>query len=151
MTKVLVVNDKSAQGPGYRTLFEESPDLAVAGSVGSVHQAITALATHRPDIVVVDSQSRSPDTVDMIRTMVASAPKDPPPILLLTEEFDDRLPLLHRLGVRGLLLDRCTAEEIVAAVRLVAAGYALLLPAGKHCTDPADDTNHSRATPRRPS
>lgn len=109
-------------------LFEGNSDLVVVGDAGDTQHAVRSVSGLRPDVVVLDWHSQALDAVEIVRRMTVEAPGTAPPVLVLIDEFDERVHRLLRAGVRGLLLNQSTPAEIVSAVRVVAAGYALLLP-----------------------
>nr|AHA12085.1 transcriptional regulator [Streptomyces sp. CNH287] len=109
-------------------LFEGNSDLVVVGDAGDTQHAVRSAAGLRPDIVVLDWHSHALDAVEIVRRMAAESNGAAPPVLVLIDEFDERVHRLLRAGVRGLLLNQSSPAEIVSAVRVVAAGYALLLP-----------------------
>ncbi|MEV0275836.1 response regulator transcription factor [Streptomyces sp. NPDC050610] len=124
--RILVVSDRTVIRAGYRMLFEGKPDLEVSGDAGDMSQIEKSVDSLRPDVVVIDSETNSLDAAEVIRFLGASVPSAP--ALVLVGEFDDQVQRLLRAGARGLLLNRSSPAEIVAAVRLVAAGYSLLFP-----------------------
>ncbi|MCF3131686.1 response regulator transcription factor [Streptomyces olivochromogenes] len=121
-------------------LFDGKPDLEVSGDAGDIPQIASSVSDLRPDVVVIDSETNSLDAAEVVRFLGSEAPGSPS--LALVGEFDDQVQRLLRAGVRGLLLNRSSPVEIVSAVRLVAAGYALLFPCrGRRLVDwqaPAD-------------
>lgn len=126
--RILVVDDRTVTRAGYRTLFKGKSDLDVVGDAADIKQAVNYAVGLRPDVVVVDSHPSSFDAAEMIKRIGAEVQEDPPPVLILVDEFDERIRRLLRAGARGILLSRSTPDEIVSAVRLVAAGYTLLFP-----------------------
>ncbi|MFE7117707.1 LuxR C-terminal-related transcriptional regulator [Streptomyces sp. NPDC057654] len=124
--RILIISDRTVIRAGYRMLFEGKPDLEVSGDAGEMSQIEKSVAALRPDVVVIDSETNSLDAAEVIRFLGAAVPGAP--ALVLVGEFDDQVQRLLRAGARGLLLNRSSPAEIVAAVRLVAAGYSLLFP-----------------------
>ncbi|MFD9325185.1 LuxR C-terminal-related transcriptional regulator [Streptomyces sp. NPDC060065] len=138
--RILVVSDRTVIRAGYRMLFDGKPDLEVSGDAGDIPQIASSVSDLRPDVVVIDSETNSLDAAEVVRFLRSEAPGSPS--LVLVGEFDDQVQRLLRAGARGLLLNRSSPVEIVSAVRLVAAGYALLFPCrGRRLVDwqaPAD-------------
>ncbi|MEU7043569.1 response regulator transcription factor [Streptomyces varsoviensis] len=138
--RILVISDRTVIRAGYRMLFEGKPDLEVSGDAGDMPQIENSVNGLRPDVVVIDSETNSLDAAEVIQFLGAAVPSAP--ALVLVGEFDDQVQRLLRAGARGLLLNRSSPAEIVAAVRLVAAGYSLLFPCrGRRLVDwsvPAD-------------
>lgn len=126
--RVLIVNDRAVTRAGYQMLFDRSPDFKVAGEAADVAHAVSAIARLEPDVVLVDAHPQSFDVVDAVRRMVAESKHESAPVLVLIDAFDERVNRLLRAGARGLLLSQAAPAEILAAVRLLAAGGALVFP-----------------------
>ncbi|MEO3750455.1 response regulator transcription factor [Streptomyces sp. B6B3] len=90
------------------------------------------MADEQPDVVLLDAHVRSFDVVEAVRLVGAESRRRQQggaPILVVLDRFEeDSARRLLRAGARGMLLDRASPAEIVGGVRLVAAGYALVLP-----------------------
>ncbi|SEE47776.1 response regulator transcription factor [Streptomyces sp. Ag109_O5-10] len=140
---VLVVNDQSLQRLALRMLLAAEPGLTVVGEAADGDEAIRASAALRPDVVLMDSQAS--DAIDTIRRIAhpaartrtpsagftgeAAAGSRVPRILMLTaaeQEADARAAL--RAGAGGFLLNDADPAELTAAVRVVAAGDAVITP-----------------------
>lgn len=128
-TRILVVNEKTVTRAGYRSLLESNEDLKVAGDAADIGNAVDSIGELQPDLVILDATTDSLDTAG-VRRLTAQGPGKPPPVLVLVDRVDERVYRLPQFGVRGLLLNQSSPEQIVSAVRLVAAGYALFLPNG---------------------
>ncbi|GAA3869793.1 response regulator transcription factor [Streptomyces sedi] len=101
----------------------------MAGDAADIGKAIDSIGQLQPDLVVLDATTDSLDTAG-IRRLTTNGSGKPPPVLVLVDQVDERVYRLPQFGVRGLLLNQSSPEQIVSAVRLVAAGYALFLPHG---------------------
>ncbi|MBL1068711.1 response regulator transcription factor [Streptomyces sp. 7-21] len=141
ITRVLIVNDRAVTRAGYHMLFDRNADFAVAGEAADVSHALSAISTLRPDVVLVDAHPQTFDVVDAVRRLTHARDPGTAPVLVLIDAFDERANRLLRAGARGLLLSQASPAEILAAVRLIAAGYALVFPhKGRGSLDPAPVT-----------
>ncbi|MEU9172962.1 response regulator transcription factor [Streptomyces sp. NPDC048420] len=128
MTSVLIATGQALQRVGLRMLLESQPDLTVVGEASHGSQAIRLSALLRPDVVLLDGRSAEPDTVETVRRL-AQVPDGPAPhVLLLTTDTDTYPYGALRAGAAGHLPEGATADELVAAVRVVAAGDVVVSP-----------------------
>jgi DNA-binding NarL/FixJ family response regulator len=125
--RVLVVSERKVVRAGYRALLENCPDLNVVGEAESIAQAIQISAAKSPDIAMLDSESYSID-VPAVRRMVAL--QKAKFTLMLVDSIDQRVRQLPGIGVDGVLLNQSSSDMICAALRMIAAGYTLISPAG---------------------
>ncbi|MEU6139657.1 response regulator transcription factor [Streptomyces sp. NPDC047081] len=131
MTSVLVVHDQSLQRLGLRMLLAAEPDLTVVGETANAFEAARMTAELRPDVVVMGSRASDADGVEAIRriTRPAGAGDHRPRLLALTPTNDESYAYAAlRAGAGGFLLQDATPEELSAAVRVVAAGDAVITP-----------------------
>jgi DNA-binding NarL/FixJ family response regulator len=140
MVSVLVVNDQSLQRLALRMLLAAEPGLSVVGEAADGDEAIRASAALRPDVVLMDSQLSRADAIDTIRHITRPAARTRVPgltgeatagsrVLVLTaagQEADAWAAL--RAGAGGFLLDDADPAELTAAIRVVAAGDAVITP-----------------------
>ena len=125
--RVLLVDDHEVVRRGVRDLLDGERDIDVVAEAGTVAEAVTVAAARRPDVAVVDIRLPDGDGVALCRTLRASA--DGPRCLVLTA-FDDERVILDAIdaGVSGYLLKQVRGQDLVTAVREVAAGHSLLDP-----------------------
>ncbi|MFG2939084.1 response regulator [Streptomyces sp. NPDC048282] len=137
---VLVVNDQSLQRLALRMLLTAEPGLTVVGEAADGDEAIRASAALRPDVVLMDSHLSRADGIDTIRRLARPAQRtrtpgfageeaSAPRVLVLTaagQEADAWAAL--RAGAGGFLLDDADPAELTAAIRVVAAGDAVITP-----------------------
>ncbi|MCI3275365.1 LuxR C-terminal-related transcriptional regulator [Streptomyces cylindrosporus] len=131
MTSVLVVHDQSLQRLGLRMLLAAEPDLIVVGETASAFEAARMAAELRPDVVVMGGRASDADGVEAIRRITRPAgPGDHRPRLLALTPTDDEsyAYAVLRAGAGGFLLQDATPQELSAAVRVVAAGDAVITP-----------------------
>jgi DNA-binding NarL/FixJ family response regulator len=125
--RVLLVDDDALVRAGLRMILAAVPDLQVVGEVDDGVRAVAAVREHRPDVVLMDI--RMPE-MDGIAATAALRRLDTPPkvIVLTTFQADQQVMSALRAGADGFLLKDTRPEEIVNAIRLVAAGDAMLSP-----------------------
>ncbi|MDH6454839.1 MULTISPECIES: response regulator transcription factor [unclassified Streptomyces] len=128
MTSVLIATGQSLQRVGLRMLLESQPDLTVVGEATHGPEAVRLSALLRPDVVLLDGRTTDTDTVETVRRLVHT-PDAPAPHVLLLTTGDDTYPYgALRAGAAGHLPEDATADELVAAVRVVAAGDVVVSP-----------------------
>jgi DNA-binding NarL/FixJ family response regulator len=128
---VLLVDDQAMIRSGLRLLLEAEPDIAVVGEAGTGAEAVEQARLRRPDVVLMDVQMPVMDGIEATRRIIAGrAPSaDSPRIVILTTfDLDEYVFEALRAGASGFLLKNAPAGDLVAAVRIVAAGDALLAP-----------------------
>ena len=126
---VLLVDDEPLIRSGLRAIINAEPDLAVIGEAED-GAAVTPLVRRlRPDVVLMDVRMPVIDGIEATRRLL-TAVDDPPRVLVLTTfENDDYVFEALRAGASGFLLKRARPDEVVRAIRLMAAGDSLLFPA----------------------
>ena len=127
MVRVLLVDDDALVRAGLRMILSSAEDLDVVGEADDGAYAVAAVRQHRPDVVLMDI--RMPQ-MDGITATAALRRLDAPPhvIVLTTFQADEQVMSALRAGADGFLLKDTPPAEIVNAVRLVAAGEAMLSP-----------------------
>jgi DNA-binding NarL/FixJ family response regulator len=125
--RVLLVDDDALVRAGLRMILSSAEDLDLVGEVDDGARAVAAVREHRPDVVLMDI--RMPE-MDGITATAALRRLDAPPqvIVLTTFQADEQVLSALRVGASGFLLKDTPPAEIVNAVRLVAAGDAMLSP-----------------------
>jgi DNA-binding NarL/FixJ family response regulator len=125
--RVLLVDDDALVRAGLRMILSSADDLEVVGEVDDGTRAVAAVREYRPDVVLMDI--RMPE-MDGITATAAVRRLDAPPqvIVLTTFQADEQVMSALRAGAAGFLLKDTPPAEIVSAVRLVAAGEAMLSP-----------------------
>jgi DNA-binding NarL/FixJ family response regulator len=128
MTSVLIATGQSLQRVGLRMLLDSQSDLTVVGEAARGPEAVRLSALLRPDVVLLDGRSTGADTVETVR-LLAHVPDGHAPHVLLLTTGDDTYPYgALRAGAAGHLPEDATADELVAAVRVVAAGDVVVSP-----------------------
>ena len=125
--RVLLVDDDPLVRAGLRMILSSAEDLAVIGEAGDGSSAIIAVGAHRPEVVLMDV--RMPGVNGIIATERISAIPDPPKVIVLTTfHLDEYVFAALRAGASGFLLKDTPPADILGAVRLIAAGEAMLSP-----------------------
>jgi Response regulator containing a CheY-like receiver domain and an HTH DNA-binding domain len=124
---VLLVDDEALVRAGLRMILETADDLTVVGEAEDGRDAIDAVHRHRPDVVLMDI--RMPNVDGLAATAAIRARVDPPAVLVLTTfDSDDEVFRALQAGASGFLLKDTPPTELIRAVRLAAAGDAMLSP-----------------------
>jgi DNA-binding NarL/FixJ family response regulator len=125
--RVVVADDQGMVRSGFSVLLNAQPDIEVIGEAVNGHEAVTQATGLHPDVILMDVRMPVLDGLQATR-QIAAMP-DPPKILVLTTfDLDDYVYEALRSGASGFLLKDASARELANAVRLVAAGDALLAP-----------------------
>ena len=131
--RILIVDDQPLLRTGFRLILEEEVDLEVVGEAGDGEEAIERAAELQPDVVLMDIRMPRLDGVEATRRLVRdTAPADGAPALhvlvLTTFDLDEYVVQALRAGASGFLLKDAPAEDLIAAIRAVAAGDAVVAP-----------------------
>lgn len=129
MIRVLLVDDQAMVRAGFRMILDGEDDIEVVGEAADGDHVATAVLEGRPEVVLMDVQMPRVDGITATRNL-AALPVDPPPrvLILTTFERDDYVEEALRAGASGFLLKNAPPEDLVKAIRVVAAGDALLAP-----------------------
>ncbi|MFE9653116.1 response regulator [Micromonospora sp. NPDC006431] len=125
---VVLVDDEAMVRVGLRMVLSGEPDITVVGEASDGDQAVDLVTRTRPDVVLMDIRMQRVDGLEASRRLLAAAP-DMKIIILTTFDEDEHVAAALRAGVSGFLLKISPPEQLVDAVRLVAAGRGLLDPA----------------------
>jgi DNA-binding NarL/FixJ family response regulator len=128
MTSILIADDQALVRVGLRKVLETESELAVVGEAVNGEDAAAAARRLRPDIVLMDIRMPVLDGIEATRRIVRAHP-DTRVLILTTFGLDTYVYDALRAGASGFMLKDAPPEEIVAAVRIVASGEALLAPA----------------------
>ncbi len=128
---VVVVDDQAMVRQGFSALLGAQDDISVLGDAADGVEAVALCARVRPDVVLMDVRMPRKDglraTEEILRASAGSAPTTRV-LMLTTFDIDDYVYQALRIGASGFMLKDAPAEELVRAVRVVAAGEALLAP-----------------------
>jgi DNA-binding NarL/FixJ family response regulator len=125
--RVVLADDQPLIRAGLRVLIADTPDIEVVGEASTGTQAVDLVRDLRPDVVVMDI--RMPDTDGIAATRTIRAGSDGARVLILTTFDDDEYVYAAlRAGASGFLVKDMALDDILAAIRVVAAGDALIAP-----------------------
>jgi DNA-binding NarL/FixJ family response regulator len=126
--RVVLVDDHAVMRAGFRMILEAAGDIVVVGEAGDGAAGIAAVAETRPDVVFMDVQMPVLDGLEATRRIAADPALSPAIVIVTTFDRDDYLFQALEAGASGFLLKNAGPEELTAAVRVAAAGDALLAP-----------------------
>jgi DNA-binding NarL/FixJ family response regulator len=126
--RVLIADDQALVRIGLRKILESEPDVTVIGEADDGAAAVSETRRLQPDVVLMDIRMPVLDGIEATRRIVAADPQTRV-LMLTTFGLDDYVFDALRAGASGFMLKDAPAEGIVAAVRVVATGDALLAPA----------------------
>ena len=126
--RVVLVDDQALIRTGFKMILETEDDIEVVGEASDGEQAISMTRSVRPDVVLMDVQMPTMDGLEATGRIVRDASIPSRIVILTTFERDDYIFEALRAGASGFLLKNAPSEELVHAVRVVAAGDALLAP-----------------------
>jgi DNA-binding NarL/FixJ family response regulator len=126
--RIVVVDDQEVVRAGFGALLATQPDFAVVGTAADGAAALRLCHQTRPDVVLMDVRMPVMDGIEATRRILAD-PEAPRILMLTTFDLDEHVYDALGAGASGFLLKDATAERLFDAVRIVAAGEALLSPA----------------------
>ena len=126
--RVLVVDDEELVRVGFRAILEAQDDILVVGEADDGTSAIEAVVRLSPDVVLMDIRMHSMDGLEATRALITRASKPPKIVVLTTFDYDEYVYEALKAGASAFLLKDSPQEQLIAAVRVVAAGDALLHP-----------------------
>lgn len=130
MIRVLIADDQSLIRAGFRVLIESADDLEVVGEADDGARAVEMARSQRADVVLMDIRMPGIDGVEATRRISADEDLAGVKVLVLTTfELDEYVYLALHAGASGFLGKSVEPEDLLEAIRLVAAGEALLSPA----------------------
>ena len=125
--RVLLVDDQSMVRAGLRMLLSDQPDFEVVAEAGNGLEAVAQAARYHPNVVLMDIRMPELDGLEATRRILAADP-EVRVLILTTFNLDDYVYEALRAGASGFVLTDDPPEQLIAAVRTVAAGEALLSP-----------------------
>lgn len=128
-TTVLLVDDQTLVRAGFKVLLERAEDLKVIGEADDGEEAVTKAKALQPDVVLMDIRMPGMDGIEATRQIVAAGGETGPRVVVLTTfEVDEYVFNALRAGASGFLLKDVEPDDLRDAVRVAAAGEALLSP-----------------------
>ncbi|MFI8068019.1 MULTISPECIES: response regulator [unclassified Streptomyces] len=160
MTTVLIVDDQPLQRYGFHLLLDSVPETDVVGEAAHGAEAVRKTAELRPDVVLMDVRMPGMDGIEATRRIVAAGGRSHV-LVLTTFDLDEYVHAALRAGASGFLLKDARPEELLAGIRAVAVGDAVIAPAltrrlleefaqyvPSHRTDTAEDPRLASLTDR---
>ncbi|MFD3416559.1 response regulator [Streptomyces decoyicus] len=127
MIRVLLVDDEALVRTGLRMILEPVEGIDVVAEASDGSEALSAVANHRPDVVLMDVRMAGMDGLTALKELRRSV-DGPKVIMLTTFDLDDYVHTALRNGASGFLLKDTSPRELAHAVRTVAEGSAMLTP-----------------------
>lgn len=128
MIRILVADDHDVVRTGFAGLLATQPDFTVVGTAADGAEAIRISREHSPDVVLMDIRMPGMDGIEATRHLARPGTPGPRVLILTTFDLDEYVYDAIRAGASGFLLKDVTAERLFEAVRIIAAGDALLGP-----------------------
>jgi DNA-binding NarL/FixJ family response regulator len=126
---LVVADDHEVVRAGFAALLDTQPDFTVLGIASDGDEAVQVCRELRPDVVLMDVRMPSLDGIEATRQLAGPDGPGPRVLILTTFDLDEYVFDALRAGASGFLLKDVTAERLFDAVRVIAAGEALLAPA----------------------
>jgi DNA-binding NarL/FixJ family response regulator len=126
--RVLIADDQALVRAGFRMILDAAEGIEVVGEASNGEDAIAAVRRLQPDVALMDVRMPTMDGLEATRRILAGNANAPRVIMLTTFDIDEYVYSALRAGASGFLLKDVSPEQLVAAVRLIAAGDALLAP-----------------------
>ncbi|MDX3586378.1 MULTISPECIES: response regulator [Streptomyces] len=127
MTTVLIVDDQALQRLGFSMLMDQHPDLTVVGEATHGTEAVRMTAELHPDVVLMDIRMPGMDGIEATRRIVTSGGRSRV-LVMTTFDLDEYAYAALRAGASGFLLKDALPDELLAGIRAVAAGDAVISP-----------------------
>ena len=127
--RVAIIDDQEMVRQGFGALLGAQPDITVVGDAADGDAAVELVRRTRPHVPLMDIRMPRMNGLDATRAVLARQGDDNPRVIMLTTfDADEYVFAALRAGASGFLLKDASAEDLVQAVRIVAAGEALLAP-----------------------
>jgi DNA-binding NarL/FixJ family response regulator len=156
--RIFLVDDQALVRAGFRMLIDAQPDMEVVGEADDGRAALEALAVTSADVVLMDVRMPHLDGVEATRRLLAGPSDAPKVIVLTTFDLDEHVFAALRAGASGFLLKDTRPQDLLAAIRAVLSGDAVVAPSAtrrllEQVTDAlpggtGEDARLERLTPR---
>ena len=153
MIRVLLADDQALVRAGFRLILDAEPDMEVVGEAGDGIEVVEQAHASNPDVVLMDVRMPDVDGIEATRRLLVNG-QGPRVLMLTTFDLDEYVIDAFRAGASGFLLKTAPPDQLVAAVRTVHAGEALLAPAStrrlieQFARSPAEAPALDELTPR---
>jgi DNA-binding NarL/FixJ family response regulator len=129
VTRCLIADDQAMVREGFAAVLAAQPGMAIAGQAADGAEAVSQARKLHPDVILMDVRMPVMDGLQAARQILSGpGPQHPRVLMLTTFDLDDYVYEALRAGASGFLLKDATAAELIHAVRVIAAGDALLAP-----------------------
>ena len=129
MIRVLIADDQALVRGSFKVLLDLAPDISVVGEAGTGVEAVELARGERPDVVLMDVRMPQMDGIEATRLICDATPTAHTRVLILTTfDLDEYVYAALRAGASGFLLKEARPDDLIAAIRVVAAGDGLLAP-----------------------
>ncbi len=129
MIRVMLVDDQTMVRTGLRMILEAEPHLTVVGEAADGREAVALVDRAKPDVILMDVRMPNMDGIEACERICAERSADTARVMMLTTfDLDDYVHAALRAGASGFLLKDAPADQLVAAIEVVARGEALLSP-----------------------
>jgi DNA-binding NarL/FixJ family response regulator len=125
---VLIADDQALVRAGFRMILDAESDIAVVGEAQNCEEAVTLVRRARPDVVLMDIRMPVMDGIEATRRLLEDGATATRVLVLTTFDEDDYIRDALAAGASGFLLKDTPPEQLVEAIRVIAAGEALLSP-----------------------
>jgi len=126
--RVLVVDDQELVRSGFCVILDAADGITVVGEAANGEAAVSQVATHKPDVVLMDIRMPGMDGLEATRLITGGPAAAPKVVMLTTFDLDEYVYEALRAGASGFLLKDSPRHDLIAAVRAAAAGDAMLAP-----------------------
>ncbi len=129
MIRVMLVDDQTMVRTGLRMILEAEPHLTVVGEAENGREAVELVDRARPDVILMDVRMPEMDGIEACERICARGDGSTARVMMLTTfDLDDHVHAALRAGASGFLLKDAPADQLIAAIEVVARGDALLSP-----------------------
>jgi DNA-binding NarL/FixJ family response regulator/class 3 adenylate cyclase len=126
--RIVIVDDQALVRAGFRMILEAEEDIEVVGEAADGREAVAEVTRLRPDVVLMDVRMPEVDGIEATRRLLGSDGSTAKVVMLTTFDMDEYVYEALRAGASGFLLKDVPPEQLVAGIRAVASGDALLAP-----------------------
>jgi DNA-binding NarL/FixJ family response regulator len=127
-TRVVIADDQALVRGGFRMILTSRPEIEVVGEAADGEEAVAVWRRERPDVMLMDIRMPRLDGLEAVKRIVGAGGERCRILILTTFDLDEYVYAALQAGASGFLLKDVTPEQLIAAVRLVATGDALLAP-----------------------
>ncbi|UQW99486.1 response regulator transcription factor [Streptomyces sp. RerS4] len=145
---LLIADDDEVTRSGLRTLLSTQPGLTVVGEAADGVEAVEQARRLRPDVILMDVRMPRRNGIEATRQVLAESAEPPKVVVITTFENDDYVTAALSAGASGFVLKRLPVRQIAEAVRVVAAGEAILFPTALRRMVAARPLASAKALPR---